>query len=289
MNTKKGGLLMSNYNSIIIGSGINSLVAGAILAKNGNKPLLLERNDWIGGCLKTRELTLPGFIHDELAGWHPLFITSPAYAELEGDLKRHGLEYLNTEVPTGVILPNGESTVLYNNREKNIELFNKLCPGDGDAFDELMSEFNQNANLVFTMLSNNVQSWTVIKEVISLYRKKGMKNFRYDIGSMLDTARGLLDSRMTSDKAKAVLVPWILHTGLGPDDTASSIMLQVLAFSLEQAGMPVPKGGAVSLVKALSSIIEENGGEILSNKPVDKILVNNKTVQGVQVGEEQYY
>lgn len=280
---------MNNFDSIIIGSGINSLVAAAILSKNGKKPLILERNEWVGGCIKTEELTLPDFIHDELAGWHPLFVTSPGYAELEEDLKRHGLTYVSTDIPTGVVLPDGNSAVLYNNREKNIENFNQLMPGDGDAFDQAMSEFQENADMVFSLLSNNVQSWTVIKQVIKRYRQQGMRDFRLNVGSMLESARDLLESRFESKELKALLAPWILHTGLGPDDTAGSIMLQVLAFSLEKANMPVPKGGGISLVNALSAIIKENGGEILTNKKVDKILTENNKVQGVQVENETYY
>ena len=279
---------MNNYDAIIIGSGINSMVAGAILSKKGKKVLILERNSWFGGCIKTEELTLPNFIHEELAGWHPLFVTSPGYAELQADLESHGLEYLNTEVPTGVVLPSGESAVLYSNREKNVELFNRLSPGDGDEYINIMAEFEKDADMIFTILSNDVQSWPVIKSVYKSFRQKGMKDFKLDMGSMLETARDLLDSRFSGKELKALLAPWILHTGLGPDDTAGSVMLQVLAFSLEQASMPVPKGGGVNLVKALSAIIEENDGELLANKHVSKILLENNRVKGVMAAGEEY-
>ena len=44
---------------IIIGSGINALVCAALLGKKGRKVLLLERNDRIGGCIRTEEITAP--------------------------------------------------------------------------------------------------------------------------------------------------------------------------------------------------------------------------------------
>lgn len=280
---------MNNYDAIIIGSGINSLVAGAVLSKKGRKVLLIERNSWIGGCIKTEELTLPDFIHEELAGWHPLFVTSPGYAELQAELESNGLEYLNTTVPTGVVLPSGESAVLYSDREKNIELFNSLSPGDGDQYANLMVKFEQDADMIFTVLSNEVQSWSVYKSVFKSFRQKGMKGFIKDTGTFLETARDLLDSRFSGKELKALLAPWILHTGLGPDDTAGSVMLQVLAFSLEQVSMPIPKGGGINLVKALSAIIEENGGKLLTNKHVNKILVENNRAKGVQVNGDEYF
>ena len=45
---------------------------------------VLERNDWLGGAIRTAEITEPGFVHEVFASWHPLFTGSAAYAELEG-------------------------------------------------------------------------------------------------------------------------------------------------------------------------------------------------------------
>ena len=51
---------MANYDIIIIGSGVNSLVAAAVIAKAGKKVLVLESRDEIGGLASTNEFT-PGF------------------------------------------------------------------------------------------------------------------------------------------------------------------------------------------------------------------------------------
>src|SRR6201991_1467290 len=97
---------------IIVGSGISALVCAAILGGKGAKVLVLERNDRIGGCMRTDEITAPGFIHDVMATTFVLFITSPAYAALGGDLARHGLEFCHTGTPTGVLRPDGSNAVL---------------------------------------------------------------------------------------------------------------------------------------------------------------------------------
>ena len=95
------------YDVVFIGSGINSLAGAALLAKAGKRVLVLERNDYLGGAIKTAEITEPGFVHEVFAGWHPLFVGSAAYAELKDDLHTRGLEYLNTELPTGTLFPDG--------------------------------------------------------------------------------------------------------------------------------------------------------------------------------------
>ena len=79
------------YDAIIIGSGINSLVAGAVLSKSGWRVLICERNDRAGGAIRTEQATLPGFTHELLSSWHPLFVGGPAYALLKEDLENKGL------------------------------------------------------------------------------------------------------------------------------------------------------------------------------------------------------
>ena len=88
---------MTAPDYIIVGSGINALVCAALLGRKGGKVLVLERNDRIGGCIRTEEITAPGFVHDVMATTFVLFITSPAYAALAADLGRHGLEFCHTD------------------------------------------------------------------------------------------------------------------------------------------------------------------------------------------------
>ena len=123
---------MTTYDHVIIGSGINALVAAAMLGGAGNRVLVLERSDRIGGCMRSEEATLPGFTHDVMAATFVLFLTSPAHAALGKDLARHGLEFCHTEHPTAVLRPDGSALVLSMDRAENIKTFNALAPGDGD-------------------------------------------------------------------------------------------------------------------------------------------------------------
>ena len=125
---------MAKFDYIIIGSGINGLVAGALLSRANKKVLIVERSGSFGGCMSTEEITLPGFKHDIMAATFVLFITSPAYSELAGDLEKYGLEFCNTEMPTAVIRPNGASLILSTDKSKNFAEFKKLNQGDAEQF-----------------------------------------------------------------------------------------------------------------------------------------------------------
>ena len=52
----------------------------ALLAKAGKRVLVIERNDYISGAIRTTKIAEPGFVHEVFAAWHPLFVGSGAYA-----------------------------------------------------------------------------------------------------------------------------------------------------------------------------------------------------------------
>ena len=88
---------MATFDAVFVGSGINSLVGAALLARDGWSVCVLERNDVAGGCIRTStDLTLPGFTHEVLASWHPLFTGSAAYAELKDELDRRAASPTST-------------------------------------------------------------------------------------------------------------------------------------------------------------------------------------------------
>jgi len=94
---------------------------------------VLERNSTIGGCLRTEEVTAPGFLHDVMATTLVLFRTSPAYQALGKDLEARGFAFADTNLPTAVLRPDGSSVILSMDRARNIKTFDALAEGDPDA------------------------------------------------------------------------------------------------------------------------------------------------------------
>ena len=106
---------------------------------------------------------------------------------------------------------------------------------------------------------------------------------------MLKSADHLLHQYFNSDLVKAMFAPWILHTGLGPNDAGGNMMLQVLLSSFEAVGSPIPVGGGDKLVKALMEVITHHGGKFMMNEAVEEILVENGRVKGVRTNRNQYF
>jgi phytoene dehydrogenase-like protein len=273
---------------VIIGSGINALVAGAMLALKGDRVLLLERNDVAGGCLRTEEVTLPGFRHDVMAATWVLFMTSPAGAVLGPHLARHGFEYCHTPHPTAVVRPNGEALVLTTDRAANVAAFNALAPGDGDRHAADVGGIEADAPFLFALLGGSLWSWGTARLLWGQVRKRGLRGLAAWFGRALIPARGWLETGYSSPLVQALYAPWVLHCGLTPESTYSGQMGKVIAFALEAAGAPVVKGGSAAAVKAFQALIAEKGGEVRTGADVDRVLVMDGRVAGVALasGEE---
>lgn len=267
---------MAEADYIIVGSGINALVAAALLGKRGRKVTIVERNAEIGGCLRTEEITLPGFHHDVMATTMVLFLTSPAFAALGKDLQARGLEFCHSALPTGVLRPDGCHAILSMDRARNIDHFNAIGTGDGSAFDREMGRFAGNAGFVFGLLGGNLWSAATIKLMAREAWKKGLRGLLAFFGEALAPARGYLETTYRSEEVRALFAPWTLHCGLGPESAYSAEMVRVIGFAIEAAGCPIVKGGAANLLAAFERLIRDQGGEILRNADVARVVVNSQ-------------
>jgi phytoene dehydrogenase-like protein len=252
-----------------------------MLSLKGDRVLVLERGGRPGGCMRTEEITLPGFRHDVMATTFVLFMTGPAGAVLGPHLARHGFEYCHTPNPTAVLRPDGSALVLTMDRAKNVSAFEALAPGDGERHATDAGGVAADAPFLFALLGGELWSWPVLKLLIGQARKRGMRGLMAWIGAALVPARGWLETGYRSPLVQALFAPWVLHCGLTPESAYSGQMGKVIAFALEAAGAPVVKGGAGRAAEAFRALIEEKGGEIRCSVDVDRITVADGRVAGV--------
>lgn len=271
---------MADYDAIVVGSGVNGLACAALLAKGGWRVCVLERNDRFGGCIRTEELTEPGWIHDTLSAWHPLWVGGAAHAQLGDDLAARGLEYLNTELPTGTAFPDGGAAFLLRTAEANAAELGPEWPG-------VLERFFPNADLAFGVLGTELWSSGGLAFGAKAVRRLGRGGAASFAGELLQTSRDWLESTFASPKAHGVLAPWVLHTGLGPDAATSGFMTQVIAVAVQEGGMPIPRGGGAKLADALVKLIRDHGGTCETGVDVERVLVQSGRATAVRTREGQ--
>ena len=277
--------LSPTYDAVVIGSGVNSLACAALLARGGWGVAVLEREDELGGAVKTAELTEPGYLHDVFSGWHPLWVGGAAHAELGDDLARHGLEYLNTDLPTATAYPDREAAFLLRSADANAAELDRHAPGDGEAWRRTLESFLPNADLAFGVFGTELWSTAGLALGARAYRRLGRREAAEFVGELLVSSRDWLTETFQSERAQGLLAPWVLHTGLGVDAAASGFMTQVIAVAVQEGGMPIPRGGGARLVHALVALIREHGGMVETGWDVEQVLVEGGSAAGVRLAD----
>jgi len=269
---------------VIVGSGINSLVCAAVLSKRGKRVTVLERNADLGGCIRSQEL-FPGYTHDVLSSWYPLFVGSPAYAELRDDLLAAGLEFAQSDYTTGIVTPDGRAIAFTQNLADTANRLDAICAGDGAAFASMAERmFGEDAGLTFGLLGENPYGWKMAKLAWREWRRRGMDGLVAFAGEALESFRRWGNRNLKSDLARAAIAPWVLHTGLGPDDACSALIGKLTFAAVVAGGMPVVKGGSGNIVKAFRSIIERRGGTFVTDTDVERVVLSGSRAVGVLAG-----
>lgn len=279
---------MVRFDHLIIGSGINALVAAAMLSRKGDSVLVIEREDRIGGCMYTSDqVTLPGYHHDIMAATFGLFATSPAHGVLGDDLAKHGLAFCHSPHPTAVLRPDGSSLVLTMERATNVAAFNRQGAGDGDQYGRDIGGVEQDAGFLFALLGQPLWSrgaaWLLARQAW----KRGIGPLKIWFGEAMEPARGWLETRYRGADFQALWAPWVLHMGLTPEASYGGQIAQVMAFALETAGAPVARGGAGQAAAAFRSLIEAGGGQIRTGVAATRIIVEGGRAIGVETAANE--
>ncbi|NJC70711.1 NAD(P)/FAD-dependent oxidoreductase [Planosporangium thailandense] len=276
-------------DAIVIGSGINGLVAAAMLSRAGWDVVVLEASAVLGGAIRTAELTAPGYRHEVFSCWHPLFVGGPAYADLKHELDRRGLVYRNTATPTGVATATGAAAVLSTDEAALVAELDRCADGDGAAWRREMGEFAAVSRLAFGALGAELWSTAGVRLGLRALLSMKVRGSLAFVQSALEPATTWLQRTFRGEPARALFAPWINHNGMGPDDTGSALILKVIVSATVQGGLPVPVGGGVTLVEALASVVRENGGELHTGAAVDRIVVRDGRAVAVVTADATGY
>ena len=282
------------YDAIIIGAGHNGLVCANYLAKAGQKVLVLERRDVVGGAAVTEEIA-PGFrasIFSYLMSLlHPRIIR-----ELE--LKKHGLEVLPC---SDMVSPlDGEDYILFSdNIAKSQASFARFSKHDADIYPEFDRYLNEAANIVRKLLwetpvDPTKRDWRTFKDGASLlwrHRKIGRKMYRI-VDMLTMSAYDFLREWFEDDRVMAVLAYYAsIGTFAGPKSPGSAyvIMHHIMGEHEGAGGWGFIKGGMGAITQALASSAREKGVDIVTGAPIREVRVQNGRATAVSTTTGETY
>lgn len=270
---------MKTYDAVVIGAGINGMVAAAELGMAGLDVALVEQSDRLGGFIDSGELTLPGYTHDTYSSWHPLFVSGGAYAVLGEELEARGLEYANTDGALTGSIAAGGAAVAYRDAERTAAEF--ADARDRDAYLAMLAQMDERAGLVFGLLGSELRSPAAAKLALGALRTEKVKGMLAIARDSLMSGRAFGRDRFLGAEADRLWAPWLLHAGLSPDSATGGMMIPVLAASMHGFGLPVVRGGAKRFVAAFERLLEDHGVEVLVGHRAERITVEGRYANGV--------
>lgn len=230
--------------AVVVGSGPNGLAAALTLATAGVEVTVLEAAPRIGGGTRSSELTVPGLLHDECSGFHPLGFDTK-FAEL-ARLERHGLQWAWPEVQYshpiggaggGAAVRSIDETAdgLVGDERAWRSVFGPLVPRFGDIAGDFLGP-------IIGVPDHPVEL------------------ARFGMRATLPAA--LLARRFSTEEARALFGGVAAHAFRPFRSVLSSAIGTALGTAAHTYGWPVAVGGSASITTAMADALAANGGTI---------------------------
>jgi phytoene dehydrogenase-like protein len=279
---------------VIIGAGINGLVAAFYLARAGRRPLVLERLDRIGGMAGTHEihpgLRVPSFAH----------ATGPVRPDIEGDMRlaARGVEVICPAVTTFAPQRDGRPVVLARDPWISARNLAHVSEHDAAQFPGFERAVGRVAAAVAALMRETpvpltagvADLWTalrVLRPVHALGKEDGHRLARWLPMPVAD----FVEEWFENDALRAAIAArGLFGASLGPRSAGTTAIL--LMDAARQPHAPAApcfvRGGPAALMSAMADAAREAGAEIRLSAEVERIDATEGGVRGVVLagGEE---
>jgi phytoene dehydrogenase-like protein len=281
------------HDVIVIGGGVNGLVAATLLAKRGLKTIVLERSDRVGGCARTTEL-VPGFRCPTLA--HTAAIDPRLVRSL--GLEQHGLTIVRPAADVCAPTPDGRAVVLWHDPARASGDIRALSARDADQYPRFLRSFGAVAGVLRGLLASAAPSieQPSAGDLVDLlqtgrrFRALGKPDAYRLIRWMPMAVADFAAEWFESEPLRATIAAGgILGSFLGPWSAGSAAVLLLLGAG---EGHPVASwfaaGGPGALGDALTAAARSAGVDIRTGAEVARIDATEAGAAGVTLsgGEE---
>lgn len=257
---------------IVIGSGLGGLSCAAAFARQGFKPLVLEKHSVPGGyatTFKRRDFVFDVSLHStsvsERNGVHNLI---PGFPEITSvQFEPHPSLYR-------AIFPDYELRVAQKNLPSYVETLAKEFPGEKAAIEGLLGDMGG--------LSGDVQKYVAHGGEVD--ENTFPEEFPYLSRFYNKTWGDMVDTRVTDPRLKSVVSALWGYYGLPPSRLASMYYALPTYQYLNDGGY-YPRGKSQKISNALVEYIEERGGKVALKTRVDEILTRDGEAVGVKTAD----
>jgi phytoene dehydrogenase-like protein len=225
----------------VVGSGPNGLAAALTLADAGIEVTVVEAADTLGGGTRSSELTVPGLVHDECSGFHPLALGS-AFAK-RFDLEAAGVTWRWPEVQFSHPLDGGRGAALWQSVEQTADGLGV----DGRSWQRMFGPLTERFDTIADAFLQPVLR--VPNHPIHLAR----------FGAYAALPASLLGRRWETPEARGLFAGAAAHSFRPLTAIAASAIGVALTAAAHRFGWPVAEGGSAAISHAMIDLSKARG------------------------------
>jgi len=261
------------WDAIIIGSGLGGLSCAAGFARQGFKPLVLEKHSVPGGYATTFKRP-GGFVFDVSLHSTNVDERDGLYNLIPGFPEITDIEFVPHKVLYRAIFPDHDIRVPHKDVDGYVKLLIELFPEEKAGVEDLFQTMN---GLVSDL--NRYQGAGGKADTANF-----PKEFPYLVKCFNSTWGTVQDSHIKTPKLKAVISALWGYFGLPPSKLASLYyILPVMSYLRDGGYYPIGKSQKIS--DALVRFIEERGGKVLLRTKAKDILVKDHAAYGIRTAD----
>lgn len=271
-----------DYDVIIIGAGMGGLTAASLLAKEGLKVLVLERLERVGGCCSNYDVN--GFKPEVGAVF---VIGHEFYYKLFELLDLRLEDYLQWDLIDPVYhayLGDGSDIALPRDLDEMALVVKQLAPQDVDGYYRYCRDMGKIQNLLTAVTERpmpEIRDLTKVSKLAKLLNTKALvPAIPVNLKMGLNNLDRLVKSYFTDPDVQLIFGWENLYAGL-PAHRCTGLFSMITYMG--HVGYYYPKGGMISIPKALARIAQDFGAELRTQAEVDSIVLQGREARGVRL------
>ncbi|GAC1326694.1 MAG: NAD(P)/FAD-dependent oxidoreductase [Mycobacteriales bacterium] len=271
---------------VVVGGGHNGLVAACYLARAGQRVLVLEASDKLGGGSRTDE-TIPGYRFNTHAAAHNIINMTSIPAEL--DLAGAGLDYIPMEPFATGIFRDGRIVRFHRDIEATVASIAEHDKADAEAYRAFMHRAVPLVKTAVTGLETGSSAGGVLGAVTKKIRPllQGLKRSGGPLGLAHDLVTpygSLLGTVLRSDLTRAPVSAFASHSSAGPHQPGGAFYVYWQA-AYHLFGQWHPRGGSQALTDALERRLTGWGGQVRTGAVVERIDASGGRARAVVLAD----
>ena len=261
----------TKYDVVVIGGGFGGLAAAALLAKDGKRVVVIEKNKLMGG--RANLLKAKGFQFDMGPSWYMMpDVFEKFFAEFDKKPSDY-LDLVKLDPQYRIIFPDKTHVDMRPDLKHNKAVFEKIEKGAGKRLQDYLDEARIKYELsVRTVLYKNVDS------IFDFFSWDLLKN-----GRMLrpfDSMQNYVAEFFKSEKLQQIIQFTLVFLGGAPHNMpALYSLISHVDFTMHTS---YPMGGMFKVVEAFVKVGKKHGVEYLPETPALALITKDGKITGVR-------